>query len=244
MLKKIILLGGCLYFSGGAWAQETNIIGFEQFFNLDKEHSYQLELGNLNPASQFWTAVYLVAVPKTTGNQESKLDFLIVGQGLLAKNHPTQPAEAVTLVAQDLPMRKNYSLKEFDDLTDEIEDQTHKEIQDPILTDASNVRVYGKIWDWIPEYNVNQPAKISFGVENAQDFDIKAAYLVVGEGEKTKQIMQLDIQPYSNRGDSIENPQVTRAERNLVWLETKFMIFFVVTASLIFLKWGKWRRRE
>jgi hypothetical protein len=67
---------------------------------------------------------------------------------------------------------------------------------------------------------------------------------VVGEGEKTKQIMQLDIQPYSNRGDSIENPQVTRAERNLVWLETKFMIFFVVTASLIFLKWGKWRRRE
>ena len=33
MLKKIILLGGCLYFSGGAWAQETKIIGFEQFFN-------------------------------------------------------------------------------------------------------------------------------------------------------------------------------------------------------------------
>ena len=48
--------------------------------------------------------------------------------------------------------------------------------------------MYGKIWDWIPEYNVNQPAKISFGVENAQDFDIKAAYLVVGEEKKPSKL--------------------------------------------------------
>lgn len=244
MLKKIILLGGCLCLSGAVWSQETKIIGFEQFFNLDKEHSYQLELGNLNPASQFWTALYLVTVPKTTNNMESKLDFVIVGEGLLEKNHPTQPAEVVTLVAQDLPMRKSYSLKEFDDLTDEIEDQTNKKIQDPILTDTSNVRVYGKIWDWVPEYNVNKPAKISFGVENAQDFDIKAAYLVVGEGEKTNQIMQLDIQPYSNRADSMASPQVARAERNLAWFEAKFMIFLVIAAGLIFLNWGKWRKGE
>lgn len=241
MLKKIVLLCGCLFLSWGTWAAETKIIGFEQVFNLDQEHSYEVELGNLNPASQIWTALYLVGVPKTSGSSASKLDFVIAGEGLLDKSHPTQPAEIVTLEAQNLQMRVNYSLKDFDDLTDEIENQTDKKIQDPILTDSNNVRVYGKIWDWIPEYNLNKPAKVSFGVANVQDFDIKAAYLIVGEGEKTPQLLKLDIQ---QKIDSEQVQQSFKEKSNsfkygTIRVELKFLIFFTILAVSAILNWRK-----
>lgn len=241
MLKKLILLWGCFWISFSILAKDTKIVGFDQAFNLNSDHMYQLELSDLNPADQFWTAIYLVGYPKAAGSN-SKLDFVIMGEGLLEKNHPTQPGELVTLVAQDLPLRKNYSFKEFDDLVDEIEEQTGKKVQDPYLTNKDNIRVYGKIWDWIPEYNLNKPAKIMFGVQNDRDFEIKAAYLVVGEGEKTPQLLKLNVQPYSSDPHAMNDP-VKKAERNLVKFEAKLMIFFTIAAALIFLNWGKWRRQ-
>jgi len=159
MLRKIVLFGCGLFFCFGVAAQETKILGFDQVFNLNHDELYELELQNLNPSSQLWTAFYLIGVPKSAA-MNTKADFVISGEGVINKDHPANPTEVVSLVANNLPARENYSFKEFDDLVEEIEDQTGKKIQDPVLGDASNVRVYGQIIDWIPEYNLQKPAKI------------------------------------------------------------------------------------
>ncbi|KXZ73651.1 hypothetical protein AVENLUH5627_00486 [Acinetobacter venetianus] len=243
MLKNLISLcwGICASFS--LYAQETKITGFDQFFNLDVEHHYELELKNLNPSAQIWTAFYIVGVPKSAGMQ-TKADFTVIGEGLLSQAHPTNPTEVMSLMANDLPIRQNYSLKAFDDLASEIESQTGVNIQDPDVNGAANVRVYGRILDWIPEYNLQKPAVISFGITDAQDFDIKAAYVIVGEGEKTPQLMQLNIQ---EKADPEQVQQAFKettksSEFRLARFETKFLIFFVILAATIFLNWHRFRR--
>ncbi len=82
--------------------------------------------------------------------------------------------------------------------------KTGKKIQDPVLGTTDNVRVYGQIMDWIPEYNSSTPAKISFGITNPQDLEIKAAYVVIGEAEKTPQLLALDIHPMDS--NSLSHP--------------------------------------
>lgn len=243
MLRKIVLFGCGLFFCFGVAAQETKILGFDQVFNLNHDELYELELQNLNPSSQLWTAFYLIGVPKSAA-MNTKADFVISGEGVINKAHPANPTEVVSLVANNLPARQNYSFKEFDDLVEEIEDQTGKKIQDPVLSDASNVRVYGQIIDWIPEYNLQKPAKISFGIANQQDFEIKAAYLVIGEGEKTPQITALNIHQKMD-AEQIQNSfqNKTRShELSFARFEAKFLIFLVIIAATIFLNWGKWRR--
>lgn len=243
MLRKIMLFGCGLFFCFGVAAQETKILGFDQVFNLNHDELYELELQNLNPSSQLWTAFYLIGVPKSAA-MNTKADFVISGEGVINKDHPANPTEVVSLVANNLPARQNYSFKEFDDLVEEIEDQTGKKIQDPVLGDASNVRVYGQVIDWIPEYNLQKPAKISFGIANHQNFEIKAAYLVIGEGEKTPQIIALNIHQKMD-AEQVQNSFQEKSrshELSFARFEAKFLIFLVIIAATIFLNWGKWRR--
>jgi len=243
MLKKLIFFWVGICLSGAVFAKDSKIVGFDQVFNLDTEHAYQLEIGDLNPSSQFWTAFYLVGVPKVV-ESAAKVDFYVTGDGLLEKSHPANPTEITSLVAENLPIRHNYSFKNFDDLVAEIEAQTGKKIQDPELGEAANVRVYGRILDWIPEYNLQRPAHIMFGLADAQDFDIKAAYLVVGEGDKTPQVLQLDLQQKTDPEQVRQSFDDTRKSPtfNLASMEAKFLIFLVIAAATIFLNWGKWRR--
>lgn len=233
-------IGLCLSF--GAFAQKTKIIGFDQFFNLDAEHSYQLELKDLNPSTQMWTAFYIIGVPKSAGTN-TKADFIVTGEGLLEKEHPTNPTEVMTLVANNLPIRQNYSFKEFDDLVGEIEDQTGQKVQDPTFSEQGNIRVYGRILDWIPEYNLQKPAKITFGLADIQNFDIKAAYLVVGEGEKTPQLLKLNIQQKMDPEQVEQSFRDKSRSHEFRWagFEAKILIFLTILAATVFLNWRKWR---
>ncbi|ENX18118.1 hypothetical protein F895_00186 [Acinetobacter sp. CIP 64.2] len=243
MLRKIILFGWGVCLSFGVLAQETKIIGFDQVFNLNHDEFYQVELKNLAPSSQLWTAFYLIGVPKS-GAMTTQADFAVKGEGIINKAHPSNSTDVISLVANHLPIRQNYSLKAFDDLVEEIEDQTGQKVLDPTISTTENVRVYGQIIDWIPEYNLQKPAKLSFGVINSQDFDIKAAYLVVGEADKTPQLLALDIH------QKADVEQVEQSFRNtsrshefrFAQFETKFLIFLTILAATIFLNWGKWRR--
>lgn len=243
MLRKTILFGWGVCFSLGVLAQETKILGFDQAFNLNHDEFYQVELKNLAPSSQLWTAFYLVGVPKS-GAMSTQADFTVMGEGVINKAHPTNSTDVISLVANNLPIRQNYSFKAFDDLVEEIEDQTGKKVQDPTLSTTENVRVYGQIIDWIPEYNLQQPAKISFGVTNSQDFEIKAAYLVVGEADKTPQLLALDIHQKADAEQVKQSFQDTSRshEFRFARYEAKFLIFLTILAAAIFLNWGKWRR--
>ena len=242
MLRKLMVLGWGMCLSLSLMAQETKIIGFDQVFNLNHDEAYEFELKNLNPGAQLWTAFYLVGVPKSASNN-SQADFVVTGEGMINKAHPANPTERVNLVANHLPVRQNYSFHEFEDLVDEVEEQTGKKIQDPVLGITDNVRVYGQIMDWIPEYNSSTPAKISFGIANPQDFEIKAAYVVIGEAEKTPQLLALDIHPLDTQQlEQSFQEQSHRQQFNIARFEAKFLIFLTLLGAAIFLNWGKWRR--
>lgn len=242
MLRKLIVLGWGMCLSLSLMAQETKIIGFDQVFNLNHDEVYELQLKNLNPGAQLWTAFYLVGVPKSASNN-SQADFVVKGEGVINKVHPANPTERVNLVANHLLVRQNYSFHEFEDLVDEIEEQTGKKIQDPVLGTTDNVRVYGQIMDWIPEYNSSTPAKISFGITNPQDFEIKAAYVVIGEAEKTPQLLALDIHPLDTQQlEPSLQEQSHRQQFSIARFEAKFLIFLTLLGAAIFLNWGKWRR--
>ncbi|MEG2846958.1 MAG: hypothetical protein RR876_16415, partial [Acinetobacter sp.] len=137
----------------------------------------------------------------------------------------------------NLPVRQNYSLKEFSGLVDEIEVQTGQKVQDPNFSQTGNVRVYGRILDWIPEYNLQKPAKISFSVSNPKYFDIKAIYMIVGEGAKTSQLLELAIenkeiakQPPQTSSESKENDSFPLAMKSLFLLIFVALISFLVIA--------------
>ena len=66
-------------------------------------------------------------------------------------------------------------------------------IEDPVLEKTDTVRIYSQVNDWIPEYNSYEPTKVQFGIENPVDFDIVAAYVMVGKGEKPAQLNELNF---------------------------------------------------
>lgn len=242
MLRKLMVLGWGLCLSLGLMAQETKIIGFDQVFQLNHDEVYEFELKNLNPGAQLWTAFYLVGVPKAASDN-TRADFVVSAEGMINKAHPASPAEQVSLVANHLPVRQNYSFQGFEALVEEIEEQTGKKVQDLVLGTTDNVRVYGQIMDWIPEYNASKPAKISFGIANPQDFEIKAAYVVIGEAEKTPQLLALEIHPLDAQqlGQPFQE-QSHRQQFNIARFEAKILIFLTLLGATIFLNWGKWRR--
>lgn len=234
--KRMSLFGWILCISCSAFSQETKIIAFNQVLNLNVDQSYQFELENLNPSTQLWTAFYVVGVPQSAGT-DTQANLTIIGDGLIAADHPKTPIESITLIANNLPVRQNYSLKEFSGLVDEIEVQTGQKVQDPNFSQTGNVRVYGRILDWIPEYNLQKPAKISFSVSNPKYFDIKAIYMIVGEGAKTSQLLELAIenkeiakQPPQTSSESKENDSFPLAMKSLFLLIFVALISFLVIA--------------
>lgn len=233
MLKRMSLFGCVLCFTYSAFAQETKITGFNQILNVNPDQSYQFELKNLNPSTQLWTAFYVVGVPQSAGT-DTQANLTIMGDGLIAADHPKTPIESITLIANNLPVRQNYSLKEFSGLVDEIEVQTGQKVQDPNFSQTGNVRVYGRILDWIPEYNLQKPAKISFSVSNPKYFDIKAIYMIVGEGAKTPQLIKLAIENKENVGE-IQRQSPEAEESNTSFsssLIMKILIFLGSTALM------------
>lgn len=229
MSKRMMLFVCVLFFTDGTFAEETKISGFNQVIDVNPDQNYQSELKDLNPSTQLWTAFYVVGVPQSAG-AHTQANLTVTGEGLIAKNHPKIPVENITLIANDLPVRQNYSLNEFKDLVSEIEEQTGQKIQEPNVSQTNNVRVYGQILDWIPEYNLQKPAKISFSIHNSRDFDIKAIYMIVGEGVKTPQLLKLAIG--NNAGEIQETSIKTQANASHSSFSNSLVIkVFVFLAS-------------
>lgn len=244
MFKKILSLGIGLFFSFQVFALETKIVTFEQFLKLDKEHAVQMEFTDVNPSSQVWTAIYVVG-KQTIPNRTAQMNLVLLPEGLINQANPTEKVNQTLLIADDLPLRKTFSLKEFDDIADEIEDQTDKKIEDPIVSDSDVIRTYAQVLDWVPEYGV-QNFKLSIGVPEQEGFEPVAIYLIVGEGDKPQQIIDLMKQ---NSNMTVEEKQqqfqnVSKSpESRLAKIEARFLIFLVIAAVFIFIYWGKWRRQ-
>lgn len=243
MLKRIFILGLGLILSMQVIAAKTKIVTFEQFLKLDREHAAQMEFTDVSPSTQAWTAIYVVA-KQTIPNRTAQMNLVILPEGLINKASPTEKVNQTILVADDLPLRKKFSLKEFDDIAEEIEDQTDKKIEDPFVKDTDVIRTYAQVLDWVPEYGVEN-FKLSIAVPEQEGFEPLAIYMIVGEGDKPKQVMDLMLQ---NSNMSAEERQqqfrdVSKSPDSMMAkMEARVMIFFVIAAAMLFIFWGKWRR--
>lgn len=243
MLKQIFAFALGLMLSVHVFALKTKIVTFEQFLKLDQEHAAEMEFTDVSPSTQAWTAIYVVG-KQTIPNRTAQMNLVILPEGLINKASPTEKINQTILVADDLPLRKKFSLKEFDDIADEIEEQTGKEIEDPFVKDADVIRTYAQVMDWAPEYGVEN-FKLSIAVPGQQGFEPLAIYMIVGEGDKPKQVMDLMLQN-NNMSAEERQQQFRNASKSpdsmMAKMEARFLIFLVIAAVMIFVLWGKFRR--
>ncbi|WP_087552833.1 hypothetical protein [Acinetobacter wuhouensis] len=243
MLKQIFAFALGLMLSVHVFALKTKIVTFEQFLKLDQEHAAEMEFTDVSPSTQAWTAIYVVG-KQTIPNRTAQMSLVILPEGLINKASPTEKINQTILVADDLPLRKKFSLKEFDDIADEIKEQTGKEIEDPFVKDADVIRTYAQVMDWVPEYGVEN-FKLSIAVPEQQGFEPLAIYMIVGEGDKPKQVMDLMLQN-NNMSAEERQQQFRNASKSpdsmMAKMEARFLIFLVIAAVMIFVLWGKFRR--
>lgn len=91
-------------------------------------------------------------------------------KGLLNKANLAAKRNEAYLIAEKLPLRQKYSLKEFDDITDEIKEQTFAHIQDPTLLPNDRIRVYAQLISWVPSDQQDQSARLKIFVPEQQGF--------------------------------------------------------------------------
>ena len=169
-----------LHFLAMSWLARLHQVLFDQVLNLKTNQLYELELEDVQAGDQIWTAVYLVGRQNYPG-LTAKVDFVMDNQGLLNKANPSEHAVYQALIAENLTQTNQYSFKQFKGLNTFIEDTSEQLITDPILEKTDSIRIYSQVNDWIPEYNTYEPTKVKFGIQNPLDFDIVAAYVLVGQ---------------------------------------------------------------
>ena len=189
-IRKIILVL-CCAFSLNAVASDVSPILFNQVFPVKTNTPYEVGLENLQASDQVWTAVYLVGRQNYPG-PTSKVDFVIENQGLLNKVKPTENTISQTLIAENLVQSNDYSFNQFKKLKKLLEQNGVNSIEDPVFKEGDEVRVYSQVNDWIPEYNSYEAPMVKFSVKKPVDFDIVAAYILVGKGPKPVALNELN----------------------------------------------------
>lgn len=236
-IQKVILVL-CCAFSQYTFAQKASDILFDQNINLKPNQEYALELENVQAGDQIWTAVYLVAQQNYPG-RTSKLDFVIQNQGLLNKAKPSEHAVTTSLVAEDLSQTHYFSFNQFKALKQWIESETDQKIEDPIVEETDTIRIYSQVNDWIPEYNSYEPTKVKIAYQNPIDFNIVAAYVVVGKGEKPAQLSELnfkDIQSatYTQSVSATRIASSQQLDFNSNHMNIKLIFLFSATLLFVF----------
>ncbi|OTG84486.1 hypothetical protein B9T33_01495 [Acinetobacter sp. ANC 5054] len=240
MWVKILvgILGLCLGVM--AWADDTKILAFEQFIAPEAGQSYSAKASAIAPNAQMWSVVYMVLQTNQVPD-DTVLDFKVVPQGILFKNNPAKKIEEYGFEGIRLAQKKEFSFSQYADFAALIQDQTGKKIQDASVFDVSRAHVYARVEDWVPEYN-SPSAQLSIELGQMHEMDVKALYILFGEGEKPKDlaaIAQLDPLVKSQfQSEATQDRHRVRSEMR----EAKFAIFLVMIGVGIFLGWYRFKR--
>lgn len=232
----------CLVFSCNVFAEDATPVLFDQVLQLKPNQLYEVELEDVQPGDQIWTAVYLVGRQNFPG-LTSKADFILENQGLLNKAKPSEHSTQQTLIAEQLTQTNQYSFHQFKALTALLDENAVQLIQDPKLEKTDTIRIYSQLNDWIPEYNTYEPIKVKFGIQNAVDFDVVAAYVLVGKGEKPAALTELNFKNIKPSYLTTSIPPIqadfsqtetNKSEYHLSRSEIKFIFFLGVLAAMAF----------
>lgn len=240
--KKIAILG-FIFLSSIAQANELKIIAFQQNINMQPAQVLSVELQNVSASDQVWTAIYMVG-EQVISNDQSMMQLQIETQGLLNKANPQQKINTTPLIADHLPLRKKYSLNEFDDIADAIETYGSTAIQNPILTQNAQVRTYAQINQWVPTYTNNAAIRLDVSLQQQEGFRLAGLYVIAGLGELPPEISRLANQNSNLSPEEMKQKfrDIRRApESSFAFFQSRLMIFFVIAAFFAFLLWGKKR---
>lgn len=221
--------------SAAACAADTKILAFEQFINPSEKQAYTAAAPAVAPNAQVWSAVYMV-VQANQAPDNTALGFKVIPQGILFKAAPAKKLDQYALEGINLAKKKQYSLTQFQDLAEMIQDQTGKKIEEAPVFNADQAHVYARVEDWVPEYNT-QAAGLSIELGPLQDMDVKGLYIMMGEGEKPKDLTALaNLDPMFKSQYHADTAEA-KAEARSSFREARWMILLVVLAMGIYLGW-------
>ncbi|WP_180108839.1 MULTISPECIES: hypothetical protein [unclassified Acinetobacter] len=240
MLKQFWVIICLMFSSQILWAEDSQILAFEQFIDSAAEQRYSVSVPAVAQNEQLWSVVYMVLqtnqVPDNT-----VLDFKVVPQGLLLKNNPAQKIQEYAFDGVQLAQTKDYVLSQFSDLSEQLEDQTGKKVQDASLFDTSRAHVYARVEDWVPDYNAHA-TQLNIELGKLNEMQMKGLYLILGKGEKPKDLLAIaQLDPMIKSQFHSEEMQERKAARSEL-REARFAIFLVIIAMGVFLGWYRFKR--
>lgn len=240
MLKQFWVIICLMFSSQILWAEDSQILAFEQFIDPVAEQRYSVSVPAVAQNEQLWSVVYMVLqtnqVPDNT-----VLDFKVVPQGLLLKNNPAQKIQEYAFDGVQLAQKKDYVLSQFSDLSEQLEDQTGKKVQDASIFDTSRAHVYARVEDWVPDYNA-QATQLNIELGKLNEMQVKGLYLILGKGEKPKDLLAIaQLDPMIKSQFHSEEMQERKAARSEL-REARLAIFLVIIAMGIFLGWYRFKR--
>ena len=240
MLKQFWVIICLMFSSQILWAEDSQILAFEQFIDPAEEQRYSVSVPAVAQNEQLWSVVYMVLqtnqVPDNT-----VLDFKVVPQGILLKNNPAQKIQEYGFDGVQLAQKKDYVLSQFSDLSEQLEDQTGKKVQDASIFDASRAHVYARVEDWVPDYNAHA-TQLNIELGKLNEIQVKGLYLILGKGEKPKDLLAIaQLDPMIKSQFYSEEMQERKAARSEL-REARLAIFLVIIARGIFLGWYRFKR--
>ncbi|WP_180101623.1 hypothetical protein [Acinetobacter sp. YH12126] len=240
MLKQFWVIICLMFSSQILWAEDSQILAFEQFIDPAEEQRYSVSVPAVAQNEQLWSVVYMVLqtnqVPDNT-----VLDFKVVPQGILLKNNPAQKIQEYGFDGVQLAQKKDYVLSQFSDLSEQLEDQTGKKVQDASIFDASRAHVYARVEDWVPDYNAHA-TQLNIELGKLNEMQVKGLYLILGKGEKPKDLLAIaQLDPMIKSQFHSEEMQERKAARSEL-REARFAIFLVIIAMGVFLGWYRFKR--
>lgn len=240
MLKQFWVIICLMFSSQILWAEDSQILAFEQFIDPAEEQRYSVSVPAVAQNEQLWSVVYMVLQTNQVPDN-SVLDFKVVPQGILLKNNPAQKIQEYGFDGVQLAQKKDYVLSQFSDLSEQLEDQTGKKVQDASIFDASRAHVYARVEDWVPDYNAHA-TQLNIELGKLNEMQVKGLYLILGKGEKPKDLLAIaQLDPMIKSQFHSEEMQERKAARSEL-REARFAIFLVIIAMGIFLGWYRFKR--
>ena len=188
-LLRVVVL--CLVGISSAYAEQYQVLHFEQAIDLKPEENMTLEVKPMDAGAQFWIATVIVANQGLSDRQAS-MQVQMQPTGAVNKQTPTEKITRSHLVAGNLLRQDQASFEQFDQVIETIQAQQPKttKILPTTLEPTDPVRVYAEITDWVPQYDHQGAIQFKLSVPEQNGFYPSGVYVFVGQGDYPKQLQQ------------------------------------------------------
>lgn len=254
MLKTIWFFSLLWFFSGVLHAEDLNILQFKQAINLSNTETLDFELKGLTPDTAFWTAVYLVAQQGTPDGQ-AHMAIKIEKEGAT-----TATPLMTQLKAEQLPRANGLSLLDLPELSRAVTQMSQEDIDTPALPEGSALRAYAQLIDWTSANNNDDKVKLSFSFPIQEGLYAVSAYVVVGQGPKPKELLDIRANIPQVNPSQVKEIQTENAEAETSGVVAKMQTntsadleneeegnrtrMLLASLAIILLGYWLWRRRR